>query len=162
MNEIDALKVTAGVLLARPGISANRPSEAKRADGSTAINAMCKPIKPPKLVPQDTVGIVSPASSFSTINESAFQRGCAYLEKAGLHVQLAPHTLDQRQYLNSPAQHRAEDLNQTIAKPQRFRRIEIQSNLTADWNISVFCDLRKCSLQRRSLWRLTIKIWHLQ
>ena len=81
-------------------------------------NAMHKPIKPPKLVPQDTVGIVSPASAFFTINEPAFQRGVAYLEGAGLHVQVAPHTLDQRQYLNPPAQHRAEDLNQMFADPK--------------------------------------------
>lgn len=79
---------------------------------------MHKPIKPPKLVPQDTVGIVSPASAFFTINESAFERGVAYLEKARLHVQVAPHTLDQRQHLNPPAQHRAEDLNQMFVDPK--------------------------------------------
>ena len=118
INRREALKVTASVLLAGTGISANRPSAAKRADSSTSTNAMHKPIKPPKLVPQDTVGIVSPASAFFTINEPAFQRGVAYLEKAGLHVQLAPHTLDQRQYLNPPAQHRAEDLNQMFADPK--------------------------------------------
>ncbi len=115
INRREALKVTAGVLL---GGSANRPSAAGRADGSTSINAMHKPIKPPKLVPQDTVGIVSPASAFFTINEPAFQRGVAYLEGAGLRVQVAPHTLDQRQHLNPPTQHRAEDLNQMFADPK--------------------------------------------
>ena len=79
---------------------------------------MHKPIKPPKLVPQDTVGIVSPAMSFFTIHESALQRGVAYLEKVGLRIRLAPHTLDQRQHLNPPAQHRAEDLNQMFADPK--------------------------------------------
>ena len=118
INRREALKVTAGALLAGTGISTNRPSAAKSADGSTSINAMHKPIKPPKLVPQDTVGIVSPASAFFTIHESALQRGVAYLEQAGLHVQLAPHTLDQRQYLNPPVQHRAEDLNQMFADPK--------------------------------------------
>ena len=118
INRREALKTTAGVLLAGTGISVNRTSAAKRADGSTLTNAMHKPIKPPKLVPQDTVGIVSPASAFFTINEPAFQRGVAYLEKAGLHVQVAPHTLDQRQYLNPPAQRRAEDLNQMFADPK--------------------------------------------
>ena len=112
INRRDALKGTAGVLLAGTGISANPPSEAKYADDSTSINPMHKPIKPPKLVLQDTVGIVSPASAFFTINEPAFQRGVAYLEGAGLRVQVAPHTLDQQQQLNPPAQHRAEDLNQ--------------------------------------------------
>ena len=121
MNEInrrEALKVTASALLAGTGISANRPSEAESTDGSNSINAMHKPIKPPKLVPQDTVGIVSPASAFFTIHESALQRGVAYLEQTGLHVQIAPHTLDQRQHLNPPAQHRAEDLNQMFADPK--------------------------------------------
>ena len=118
INRREALKVTAGVLLAGTGISANRPSAAKRIDDSTSINAMHKPIKPPKLVAQDTVGIVSPASAFFAINEPAFQRGVAYLEKAGLHVQVAPHTLDQRQHLNPPVQHRAEDLNQMFADPK--------------------------------------------
>ena len=118
INRREALKVTAGALLAGAGISANRPSEAESADGSTSINAMHKPIKPPKLVPQDTVGIVSSASAFFPIHESALQRGIAYLEKVGLHVQIAPHTLDQRQHLNPPAQHRAKDLNQMFADPK--------------------------------------------
>ena len=118
INRRDALKVTAGALLAGTGIFANRPSVAKRVDDSTSINPTRKPIKPPKLVPQDTVGIVSPASSFFPIHESALQRAIAYLEKAGLHVQLAPHTLDQRQHLNPPAIHRAEDLNQMFTDPK--------------------------------------------
>ena len=118
INRREALKVTAGALLAGAGISVNRPSAAKYADGSTSINAMHKPIKPPKLVPQDTVGIVSPASAFFTIHESALQRGVTYLEKTGLHVQLAPHMLDRRQHLNPPVQHRAEDLNQMFADPK--------------------------------------------
>ena len=118
INRREALKATAGVLLAGTGISANRSSEAKNADGSPSINAMHKPIKPPKLAPQDTVGIVSPAMSFFTLHKSALQRGVAYLEGAGLRVQVAPHTLDQRQHLNPPAQHRAEDLNQMFADPK--------------------------------------------
>ncbi len=118
INRREALKGTAGVLLAGTGISANHVLEAESADGSTARDAMHKLIKPPKLVPQDTVGIVSPASAFFTIHESALQRSVAHLEKAGLHVQLAPHTLDQRQHLNPPTQHRAEDLNQMFADPE--------------------------------------------
>ena len=118
INRREALKVTAGALLAGTGISANRSSEAKRADDSTVINPTHKPIKPPKLAPQDTVAIVSPAMSFFTVHESALQRGVTYLEKTGLHVQFAPHTLDQRQHLNPPAQHRAEDLNQMFADPK--------------------------------------------
>lgn len=121
MNKIDrrqALKVTAGTLLAGAGISANRAPEAENADGSASHDTMRKLIKPPKLVSQDTVGIVSPASSFFPIHEPALQRGVAHLEKAGLHVQLAPHTLDQRQHLNPPTQHRAEDLNQMFADPK--------------------------------------------
>ena len=118
INRREALKGTAGVLLAGTGIPANRLSEAESADGSTLLDAMRKPIRPPKLVTQDTVGIVSPASAFFTIHESALQRAVAHLEKAGLHVQLAPHTLDQRQHLNPPAQRRAEDLNQMFAAPE--------------------------------------------
>ena len=118
INRRDVLKVTAGALLAGTGISANDLSAAQRIDGSDSISPMPKPIKPPKLAPQDTVGIVSPAMSFFTVHESALQRGIAYLESAGLHVQLAPHMLDQRQHLNPPAQHRAEDLNQMFADPK--------------------------------------------
>ena len=118
INRREALKGTAGVLLAGAGISANHAPEAESADSSTSYDAMRKPIKPPKLVPQDSVGIVSPASAFFTIHEPALQRGVAHLEKAGLHVQLAPHTLDQRQHLNPPVQHRAEDLNQMFADPE--------------------------------------------
>ena len=118
INRREALKVTTGALFAGTGISANRPSTAKRADDSTSVNPLHIPIKPPKLVPQDTVAIVSPAMSFFTVHESALQRGVAYLEKVGLRVQLASHTLDQRQHLNPPAQHRAEDLNQMFANPK--------------------------------------------
>ena len=118
INRRQALKGTAGVLLAGAGISANRAPEAESADGSTSHDTMRKLIKPPKLASQDTVGIVSPASSFFPVHESALQRGVAYLEKAGLRVQVAPHTLDQRQHLNPPTQHRAEDLNQMFADPK--------------------------------------------
>ena len=71
---------------------------------------MRKLIKPPKLISGDTVGIVSPASAFFPINESAFQRSIAYLEKTGLHIQIAPHTRDQWKHLNPPAQHRAAEI----------------------------------------------------
>lgn len=118
INRRQALKATAGALLAGTGISANCSSEAESADGSTSLNAMRKLIKPPKLAPQDTVGVVSPASAFFMIHESALQRAVANLEKAELQVQLAPHTLDQRQHLNPPAQHRVEDLNQMFADPK--------------------------------------------
>ena len=137
INRREALKVAAGALLAGTGISANRPSEAKRADGSTSTNARYKPIKPLKLVPQDTVGIISPASAFFTINEPAFQRGIAYLEGAGLRVQVAPHTLDQRQHLNPPAQHRAEDLNQMFADP----KIKAIFCLSGGWGVNAVLPL---------------------
>ena len=92
INRREALKVTAGTLLAGTGIAANRPSEAKRVQDSTSINPMRKPIKPPKLVPQDTVGIVSPAMSFFTVHESALQRGVAYLEKVQDYTFNSHHT----------------------------------------------------------------------
>ena len=78
---------------------------------------MLKPIKPPKLTTGDTVGIVSPASAYFPTHESSLQLGTAYLEEFGLHVQIAPHTLDQREHLNPPPQHRADDLNQMFADP---------------------------------------------
>lgn len=118
INRRDVLKGTAGVLLAGAGIFANRAPEAESADGSTSQDTMRKPIKPPKLASQDTVGIVSPASAFFPVHESALQRGIAFLEQVGLHVQLAPHTLDQRQHLNPPVQHRSEDLNQMFTDPK--------------------------------------------
>ncbi len=78
---------------------------------------MLKPIKPPKLTRGDTVGIVSPASAYFPAHASGLQQGAAYLEELGLHIQIAPHTLDQREHLNPPPQHRAEDLNQMFADP---------------------------------------------
>ncbi len=118
INRRQVLKVAAGTLLAGAGISANRAPEAESADGSTSHDTMRELIKPPKLASQDTVGIVSPASAFFPIHESALQRGVAFLEQVGLRVQVAPHTLDQRQHLNPPTQHRAEDLNQMFADPK--------------------------------------------
>ena len=118
INRREALKATAGAFLVGTELTANRPSEAKTADRSTSFNARHKPIKPPKLISQDTVGIVSPASAFFPIHEPTLQRAVAYLEGRGLQVQIAPHTLDQRQHLNPPAQHRADDLDQMFAAPK--------------------------------------------
>ncbi|MDE2809764.1 MAG: LD-carboxypeptidase [Gemmatimonadota bacterium] len=120
MNKItrrEVLKIAAGAVFVGSGISANCSSLVARSDDETSKDSMRKLIKPPKLISGDTVGIASPASAFFPINESAFQRGIAYLEKTGLHVQIAPHTRDQRKHLNPPAQHRADDLNQMFADP---------------------------------------------
>ena len=111
------LKVAASGFLGATGLSMNRPLAVKPINDSTLRNSMRKPIKPPKLTPGDTVGIVSPASAFFPTHQSNLQRSIAYLEKTGLRVQIAPRTLDQRQHLNPPPQHRADDLNQMFADP---------------------------------------------
>lgn len=111
------LKVAASGFLGATGLSMNRPLAAKPINDSILRNSMRKPIKPPKLTTGDTVGIVSPASAFFPTHESNLQRSIAYLEKIGLHIQIAPHALDQRQHLNPPPQHRADDLNQMFADP---------------------------------------------
>ena len=117
MTRREVLKIAASGFLGAAGISMNRPLAAKPTHDSTPRNSMPKPIKPPKLSIGDTVGIVSPASSFFPTHESRLQRGIAYLEEFGLRVQIGPHTRDQREHLNPPPQHRAEDLNEMFADP---------------------------------------------
>lgn len=113
----EALKIAAGLTIVGSGISANWLTLVAHSDDETSKNSMRRVIKPPKLAPGDTVGIVSPASAFFPIHETAVQRGIAYLEKIGLHIQFAPHTRDQREHLNPPAQHRADDISQMFGNP---------------------------------------------
>lgn len=92
--------------------------------GAVAAGAALRPIttkappvllKPPRLKPGDTVGIVAPAGAVyeaETVREAA-----AHMEALGLRVKLGAHVLDQHGYLAGTDEARAADLNAMFADP---------------------------------------------
>jgi len=84
-----------------------------RPEGAAA--APLKAIKPKRLSPGDTVGIVAPASA--TFNTLDLQIAQESLEALGLKVQVGRHVLDRHGYLAGQDQDRADDINRFFADP---------------------------------------------
>ncbi|MBN2010312.1 LD-carboxypeptidase [candidate division KSB1 bacterium] len=73
-------------------------------------------IKPPRLKPGDTIGVVSPASRPGEIR--MLRKGVKYLESLGYHVKLGPHVLNQRGYLAGEDKRRIADLHSMFGDPE--------------------------------------------
>jgi len=73
-------------------------------------------IKPKKLHPGDTIGVVSPASPSTAPSE--VPRAKAYLENLGLHVVIGRNVNKTRGLVAASEQDRADDLNAMFADPQ--------------------------------------------
>ncbi|MCE9559707.1 MAG: LD-carboxypeptidase [Armatimonadetes bacterium] len=71
-------------------------------------------IKPRALVPGDTIGVVSPASS---IDNERLQKGLDLIRSRGYNVKTYPHVLDTDYYLAGNDQSRAADLMAAFADP---------------------------------------------
>ena len=69
-------------------------------------------IKPKRLQPGDTVGVVAPASP---PNKENLEKGIAYLESQGLKVKLGKHLYKETGYLAGNDEDRASDLNNMFA-----------------------------------------------
>lgn len=77
---------------------------------------MDEPIKPPRLRPGDTVGIVAPASPWD--KRSEWLRGVAALESWGLRLRVGEHVHDRHGYLAGRDEDRAADLNAMFRDPE--------------------------------------------
>lgn len=75
-------------------------------------------LKPPRLRPGDTVGIVSPSWGGAGAFPHRTRQGMAQLEALGYQVRLAKHALSHSGYVSDSAAHRAEDIHELFADPQ--------------------------------------------
>jgi len=71
-------------------------------------------LKPPRLNPGDTIGIITPGSPMKS---EALQKGIAYLESKGYQVLLAEGVYLENKYLAGPDRVRAGDINRMFASP---------------------------------------------
>lgn len=74
------------------------------------------PIKPPRLKKGDLIGLVSPASTPSSVDK--IERGVRYLETLGYRTLVAPHAMAARGYLAGTDEERAADFNSMIRNPR--------------------------------------------
>ncbi len=72
-------------------------------------------IKPSRLKPGDTIGLVTPATF---ITETQLREAIAAYEKLGFNVRYSPNMLVRRGYLAGTDQQRADDLNAMFADPR--------------------------------------------
>lgn len=69
-------------------------------------------VKPPRLAPGDTIGIVAPASPFS---QERFNKGVAVLESMGFRVSFDDDLFIKQEYLAGSDIHRADQVNRLFA-----------------------------------------------
>lgn len=72
-------------------------------------------LKPKKLQPGDTIGIVTPASPMLS---ERLTRGIQYLQQRGFQVKIGEHVSDERGYLAGSDEARAQDLNELFANSE--------------------------------------------
>ncbi len=75
-------------------------------------------IKPPRLKPGDTIGIVSPSWGGAGAFPHRVEQGIRQLEALGFKVKLAPHALGQHGFVSGTPEQRASDLHTMFADPQ--------------------------------------------
>ena len=75
-------------------------------------------IRPPRLQPGDTVGIVSPSWGGAGLFPHRVERGLDTLRSLGFKVRLAQHALTQQGFVSASAQDRAQDIHDLFRDPQ--------------------------------------------
>jgi muramoyltetrapeptide carboxypeptidase LdcA involved in peptidoglycan recycling len=75
-------------------------------------------LKPQRLRPGDTVGIVSPSWYGGPAYAHRIERGVAHLEALGFTVKIAPHALNAAGYVSDTPEHRAADIHAMFADPE--------------------------------------------
>jgi muramoyltetrapeptide carboxypeptidase len=75
-------------------------------------------LKPERLRPGDTIGIVSPSWYGGAAFAHRVERGVATLEALGFWVKIAPHALNAAGYVSDTAEHRAADIHAMFADPE--------------------------------------------
>ncbi len=74
-------------------------------------------IRPPRLLPDDTIGVVSPAGPLNAARLERLDRGLAYLRSHGYHIFEGPSLRAQTGYLAGSDNDRARDLNEMLTNP---------------------------------------------
>jgi muramoyltetrapeptide carboxypeptidase LdcA involved in peptidoglycan recycling len=72
-------------------------------------------IKPPRLQPGDTIGIVSPSWGGAGKFPHRTRQGIEHLNALGFKIRLAPHALSHQGYVSDTAANRAQDINELFA-----------------------------------------------
>ena len=75
-------------------------------------------VKPPRLRPGDTIGIVSPSWGGAGRFPHRLQNGIAYLESLGFKTTLGRHALGQHGFVSGTAESRAADIHDMFAAPE--------------------------------------------
>src|SRR5512146_3218741 len=75
-------------------------------------------IKPPRLKPGDTIGIVSPSWGGAGTFPHRVELGIRHLEESGYRVRLGEHALNHSGYVSDTPENRAADLMAFFADPQ--------------------------------------------
>lgn len=75
-------------------------------------------IRPPRLQPGDTVGLVSPSWGGAGAYPHRVERGVQHLQSLGFKVRIAPHALNQRGFVSDTPQNRAHDIHSLFADPE--------------------------------------------
>jgi muramoyltetrapeptide carboxypeptidase len=91
----------------RPPSPATSAGQAGQAAGAT--------VRPPRLKPGDTIGLIEPASA--TFEADILQISVEVVEAMGFKARLAPHADDRYGYLAGKDEDRARDVNQFFADP---------------------------------------------
>lgn len=73
-------------------------------------------MKPPRLRPGDTIGVVSPSWGGAGVFPHRVRNGVAYLESQGFKVELSRHALGQHGHVSDTAENRAADLHEMFER----------------------------------------------
>lgn len=75
-------------------------------------------LKPPRLQPGDTIGIISPSWGGAGLFPHRVELGVKALENLGFRVIFAPHALNHLNYTSDTPENRAQDIHTLFADPQ--------------------------------------------
>ncbi len=75
-------------------------------------------VKPPRLRPGDTIGIVSPSWGGAGRFPHRVENGIAYLESLGYKTRLGRHALGQHGFVSGTPENRAADIHDMFAAPE--------------------------------------------
>jgi muramoyltetrapeptide carboxypeptidase LdcA involved in peptidoglycan recycling len=74
-------------------------------------------IRPPRLRPGDTIGIISPSWGGPAVFPHRVEQGLRALQSLGFNVKMAPHASNQHGFVSGTAQNRAADIHEMFADP---------------------------------------------
>ena len=75
-------------------------------------------IRPPRLQPGDTVGLVSPSWGGAGMFPHRVERGVQHLRSLGFKVRIGPHALNQLGFVSDTPQNRVDDIHSMFGDPE--------------------------------------------